>query len=238
MSEFSERINDMMNKRRITQKQLAEMANVTESAMSYYVNGARTPRIPVLSRLAGVLGVTTDYLLGAERPEPENESTYQFLLRNLRKLHPEQLEKAAQILCIVFADEFDEKVVSPAKTALHSETDFLYAEGNPGAGRPFVIRSFVEIADINESGILFTDGFRVDFAECANNCKSLGKACVAGRDSFADPPYMKFLTSGQPTRILFCSSSSFFFKKQKNQEMFRQCQQKIESFGFCTYDLA
>ena len=48
MSKFSERITEIMTKRHITQKQLAEMANVTESAMSYYVKGGRTPRIDVL----------------------------------------------------------------------------------------------------------------------------------------------------------------------------------------------
>lgn len=67
MSKFSERITDIMNKRHITQKQLAEMANVTESAMSYYVKGGRTPRIDTLSRLAAALNVTIDYLLGVKR---------------------------------------------------------------------------------------------------------------------------------------------------------------------------
>ena len=37
MSIFSDRINGIMSKRHISQKQLANWANVTESAMSYYV---------------------------------------------------------------------------------------------------------------------------------------------------------------------------------------------------------
>ena len=101
MSIFSDRINGIMSKRHISQKQLANWANVTESAMSYYVNGARTPRIQVISRLAGLLGVTTDYLLGADVPEKENESQFQYIQRNLAKLNPEQLSKATKILELV-----------------------------------------------------------------------------------------------------------------------------------------
>ncbi len=109
MSIFSDRINGIMSKRHISQKQLANWANVTESAMSYYVNGARTPRIQVISRLAGLLGVTTDYLLGADVPEKENESQFQYIQRNLAKLNPEQLNKAAKILELVFDDVFTSK---------------------------------------------------------------------------------------------------------------------------------
>lgn len=109
MSIFSDRINGIMSKRHISQKQLANWANVTESAMSYYVNGARTPRIQVISRLAGLLGVTTDYLLGADVPEKENESQFQYIQRNLAKLNPDQLSKATKILELVFDDVFTSK---------------------------------------------------------------------------------------------------------------------------------
>lgn len=108
MSIFSERLSDIMSKRNISQKELAILANVTESAMSYYVNGVRTPRSDVISNLARILGVTTDYLLGAVTRRTAEETQFQYLQRNLAKLNPEQLDRATQILKIVFYDVFDE----------------------------------------------------------------------------------------------------------------------------------
>jgi transcriptional regulator with XRE-family HTH domain len=108
MSKFSERITDIMNERHITQKQLAEMANVTESAMSYYVKGGRTPRIDILSRLAAALNVTTDYLLGVDTPDEGNGGQLQYLQRGLGKLNPEQLDKAEKVLRAVFDDIFED----------------------------------------------------------------------------------------------------------------------------------
>ena len=108
MSIFSERLSDIMSKRNISQKELAILANVTESAMSYYVNGVRTPRSDVISNLARILGVTTDYLLGAMIKRTAEETQFQYLQRNLAKLNPEQLDRATQILKIVFYDVFDE----------------------------------------------------------------------------------------------------------------------------------
>lgn len=238
MSEFSERITDIMSKRNITQKQLAEMANVTESAMSYYVNGTRTPRIQVLSRLAGVLGVSADYLLGTGQPEAESESPYQYLERNLAKLSPDQMTKAVRILQIVFDDVFDRQEAVSAGKDLCAEADYLYDSDNPAAAEPFILKSFVDITEINETGIFFADGSKIDFKECIRNNKLNGRSrCVAGRNACADPPFMEFLTSGRPTRVLFCSSRSLFFKRQKTHEAIRSMQLQIEAFGYGTADM-
>ena len=49
MSVFSERLIALMKQNGINQKELAQKAGVTESAMSYYVKGDRTPRSDVLT---------------------------------------------------------------------------------------------------------------------------------------------------------------------------------------------
>ena len=109
MSIFSERISDLMKRKNITQKQLAGIAGVTESAMSYYVKGERTPRSDVLSRIAKALGTTTDYLLGIEsEPYEANSDQLTYLQRNLGKLDSEQLKKAENILKAVFDDIFED----------------------------------------------------------------------------------------------------------------------------------
>ena len=109
MSVFSDRISSLMLKQKITQKQLAEKAGVTESAMSYYVKGDRTPRSDVLSRIAKALGTTTDYLLGNEVVSVQDENKLTYLQRNLGKLDEEQLKKAETVLKAVFDDIFEDE---------------------------------------------------------------------------------------------------------------------------------
>ena len=107
LSIFSERIKAAMAKQQISQKQLALKANVTESAMSYYVNGERIPRSDILSRIAAALGVSTDYLLGTDT-DPVDDDQLQYLQRGLGKLNHEQLDKAEKILKAVFDDIFED----------------------------------------------------------------------------------------------------------------------------------
>lgn len=107
MSIFSERLFELMKSKKLSQKELAEKAGVTESAMSYYVKGERIPRSDVLTRIAKALGTTMDYLLG-NTSEVSPGSELQYLQRNLGKLDKEQLKKAEKLLKIAFDDIFDD----------------------------------------------------------------------------------------------------------------------------------
>lgn len=109
MSVFSDRIASLMLKQKITQKELAEKAGVTESAMSYYVKGDRTPRSDVLSRIAKALNTTTDYLLGNKVASLQDDKKLTYLQRNLGKLDEEQLKKAETVLKAVFDDIFEDE---------------------------------------------------------------------------------------------------------------------------------
>lgn len=110
MSVFSERVSELMRRYKLTQKDLAAKAGVTESAMSYYVKGERTPRSDVLTRMAKALNTTTDYLLGATLDSSPNldQNDLQYLQRNLGKLDQEQLKRAEKILKAAFDDIFDD----------------------------------------------------------------------------------------------------------------------------------
>lgn len=109
MSVFSERLIALMKQNRINQKELAQKAGVTESAMSYYVKGDRTPRSDVLTRIAKALETTTDYLLGTSESVSEvSRGELQYLQRNLGKLDSDQLKKAENILKAAFDDIFDD----------------------------------------------------------------------------------------------------------------------------------
>ena len=64
-TEFGEKLESTLREQGMTQKELAEKANITESAVSHYVKGDREPRGATISVIAGVLGVTAGFLLGA-----------------------------------------------------------------------------------------------------------------------------------------------------------------------------
>lgn len=110
MSIFSERVAALMSERGLSQKDLAVKAGVTESAMSYYLKGVRTPRSDVLTRIASVLNTSTDYLLGTVNNSVSSETSAQlnYIQRNLSKLNDEQVKRAENILKAVFDDIFDD----------------------------------------------------------------------------------------------------------------------------------
>lgn len=110
MSVFSERLAKLISLRGLTQKETAIKANVTESAISYYIKGVRTPSGEVLVRIAECLSTTTDYLLGRTDicDIPSENKELKYLQRNLGKLDPERLKKAEKMLRAVFDDIFDD----------------------------------------------------------------------------------------------------------------------------------
>ncbi len=62
---FSERLQNAMDMRGVTQKWLAEKADVAESTISRYLNQKRAPSIiDVIAKISVALDVSTDYLLG------------------------------------------------------------------------------------------------------------------------------------------------------------------------------
>ena len=73
MDGLGERIRTARNRKGMTQKQLAELSNITIAALSRYENGLRCPMSDILVNIARALNTTTDYLLiGEKRPDQEN----------------------------------------------------------------------------------------------------------------------------------------------------------------------
>lgn len=67
MVEFGDRLRQLRKDRKLTQQQLADLIGVKNSVISFYEVGERTPSPDVLRKLALVLHVSTDFLLGIER---------------------------------------------------------------------------------------------------------------------------------------------------------------------------
>lgn len=83
-----------------TQKDLADILFVNQTAVSQWERGATTPSSQLLLRLSELYGVTTDYLLGRDESEPSAERESEPSKDNLmaafwggeKDLSPEDLE--------------------------------------------------------------------------------------------------------------------------------------------------
>lgn len=64
MVNFGEKIKKLRKEKKLTQKQLADLAGVAVSAISAYESGNRYPSYEVLINLSHIFHVSTDYLLG------------------------------------------------------------------------------------------------------------------------------------------------------------------------------
>lgn len=61
---INKRITEVRLKRGLNQAQLSAQAEITPAALSQIEKGDRTPSLPVLQRIADVLGVSIDFLAG------------------------------------------------------------------------------------------------------------------------------------------------------------------------------
>lgn len=97
---FNERLSSLLIQNGFTQKELAERAGVTEAAMSHYIRGDRTPRASVLARIADALNTTTDYLLGGEEQDTDDEIRFvqKLIARNVHQMSKEDKMNIIQIL--------------------------------------------------------------------------------------------------------------------------------------------
>lgn len=60
------RIKELLKSKKITQKELAQRVNITESALSHYIKGDRIPSGDVLANIACALNTTANYLMEKE----------------------------------------------------------------------------------------------------------------------------------------------------------------------------
>ncbi len=67
MVDFGERLRQLRKQKNLTQKQLASFVGVKNSIISFYEVGERMPSPEMIVKLATVLNVSTDYLLGMNK---------------------------------------------------------------------------------------------------------------------------------------------------------------------------
>ena len=96
---FGERLQNIRKARGLTQVQLAEAAETTQRAISYYETEAGFPPAPAVIGLAKALHVTTEELLGLKPPkvapvEEDSEARRQWKRFQMIATLPERDQKA------------------------------------------------------------------------------------------------------------------------------------------------
>jgi len=76
METIGERIKRLRERKGLTQRELAEMTDITEASLSRYENNLRTPRAQIISKLAVALDTTSDYILTAYIPGDMNGAKF------------------------------------------------------------------------------------------------------------------------------------------------------------------
>jgi len=80
------RIQNLLKRRNISQRELAEMVGLTETALSRYVSNARQPKPEMIANIATALHTTSDYLLGIENEEFSYPRVRRLIARNASKM--------------------------------------------------------------------------------------------------------------------------------------------------------
>ncbi|MBO7136420.1 MAG: helix-turn-helix transcriptional regulator [Spirochaetaceae bacterium] len=104
MNIINERLDLLIKDRGYSQKEVAQKTNLTESAISHYLKGDRTPKGAVLLNIANALGTTMDYLQGkTDEVKPagiddEVENAFRVVARNAKNLTAEDRDRFIRIL--------------------------------------------------------------------------------------------------------------------------------------------
>lgn len=83
-----EKIRYLRTKNNITSKQLGKILDISESSISLYENGKRTPNIELIVKVADLFNVSTDFLLGVtDNPQKafqnDSETDFSEILENI-----------------------------------------------------------------------------------------------------------------------------------------------------------
>jgi transcriptional regulator with XRE-family HTH domain len=90
---LGQRIKMTRIQRKLSQSELARMAEVHQKNISKYENDGVVPSATTLKAIADALDVTTDYLLGSEREDAIQDKTLLKYLREVDQM-PDDLRQA------------------------------------------------------------------------------------------------------------------------------------------------
>lgn len=98
---ITNKITELLSKQNMTQKELANATEITESAISHYIKGDRVPRGVNLLKIAKALGTTADDLLsdsGENDKESDLKIVKTLIARNAETMTKEEKMELLSIL--------------------------------------------------------------------------------------------------------------------------------------------
>ena len=98
MNQMGERIQNLMKENGYTQKELANMVGVTESAMSRYLRNEREPKAEIIANLATALNTTSDYLISGKDSQHDFADIYHLVARGATTMTQEEKIKLVRML--------------------------------------------------------------------------------------------------------------------------------------------
>lgn len=99
--------------------------------------------------------------------------------------------------------------------------------------------SYKKIRQVTESGIVFADGFELQFDECKRiwstekGIKNAESNCVAERDVESKEPYFLFYSE---ERVKLVFDNKGIFSKKRNIDQFHKLQMALNRFGIASFD--
>lgn len=103
MNSLGEKILKLLDEMEMSQKQLADLINTSESNLSRYISGERNISVDTLANIATALHTTTDFLLGIS--DKVDDFEYKDVERILaRKSETMKREEKKKLLDILFGD--------------------------------------------------------------------------------------------------------------------------------------
>ncbi len=95
-----------------------------------------------------------------------------------------------------------------------------------------LVKSYTDIVGLDDEAITFSTGEKIVFSECLID----GTSCIAERDICAGPPYFKFYTKGEHSKVLF--NRKGLLSDTVNRREFLKLQHFIDEAGYKTLDLS
>ena len=105
MSEFKNRVKEIMKEKNLSQKEVSEISGVSEASLCRYLRGITEPRIDIVQNVARALGVSESYLLGTSNkyiPADEKSEIKRILARNRKILTPKE---KSEIIAILYGED-------------------------------------------------------------------------------------------------------------------------------------
>ena len=93
---FPDNLKKIREIKGLSQTELAKRSGLQPSAVSHFETGRRAPSFDNLKRLADILEVTTDFLIGREIDPTTSGPTLQSIFRNAQEMADEDRQKLAE----------------------------------------------------------------------------------------------------------------------------------------------